>query len=120
MASDFLNFIGDSVLVAHNAPFDMRFLNHEISMIYDGYRVANPHLCTVQLSRKLIPQIENHKLNTVAQHFRVDLVNHHRASHDAHATAKIFINLLEDLQNRGVKDLATAKKFKSEKVNSNR
>jgi DNA polymerase III epsilon subunit family exonuclease len=116
VAADFLNFIGDSVLVAHNAPFDMRFLNHEISRIYDGYKVANPHLCTVQLSRKLVPQIENHKLNTVAQHFRVSLENHHRASHDAHATAHIFINLLEDLQSRGVKDLATAKKFKSEKV----
>jgi DNA polymerase III subunit alpha, Gram-positive type len=116
VVADFLNFIGDSVLVAHNAAFDMRFLNHEISMVYDGYRVANPHLCTVQLSRKLLPHIENHKLNTVAQHFRVDLVNHHRASHDAHATAKIFINLLDDLQSRGVKDLATAKKFKSDFV----
>jgi len=113
IASDFLAFIGDSVLVAHNAPFDIRFLNHEISMIYRGYRVANPHLCTVQLSRKLVPDIENHKLNTVAQHFSVNLENHHRASDDAHATAKIFINLLDDLQTRGVSDLASAKKFKS-------
>ncbi len=112
IASDFLDFIGDSVLVAHNAPFDMRFLNHEISKVYDGYRVANPHLCTVQLSRKLVPNIENHKLNTVAQHFRVNLENHHRASDDAHATARIFINLLEDLQSRGVNDLASAKKIK--------
>lgn len=112
IASDFLDFIGDSVLVAHNAPFDMRFLNHEISKVYDGYRVANPHLCTVQLSRKLVPNIENHKLNTVAQHFRVNLENHHRASDDAHATARIFINLLEDLQSRGVSDLASAKKIK--------
>ena len=69
IADDFLSFIGDAVLVAHNAPFDIRFLNHEIGKIYDGYRVANPHLCTVQLSRRLVPHIENHKLNTVAQHF---------------------------------------------------
>jgi DNA polymerase-3 subunit alpha (Gram-positive type) len=112
IATDFLDFIGDSVLVAHNAPFDMRFLNHEISKVYDGYRVANPHLCTVQLSRKLVPHIENHKLNTVAQYFRISLENHHRASHDAHATAKIFINLLEDLQHRGVSDLETARRLK--------
>lgn len=112
IATDFLDFIGDSVLVAHNAPFDMRFLNHEVSKIYDGYRVANPHLCTVQLSRKLVPNIENHKLNTVAQHFSVSLENHHRASDDAHATARIFINLLDDLQSRGVSDLATARKIK--------
>ncbi|MBX7170328.1 MAG: 3'-5' exoribonuclease [Pyrinomonadaceae bacterium] len=112
IADSFLEFIGDSVLVAHNAPFDIRFLNHEVSKVYGNYRVANPHLCTVQLSRKLVPHIENHKLNTVAQYFSVNLENHHRASHDAHATARIFINLLEDLQSRGISDLATARKIK--------
>lgn len=112
IAVDFLSFIGDAVLVAHNASFDIRFLNHEISKIYDGYKVANPHLCTVQLSRRLVPHIENHKLNTVAEYFRVNLENHHRASHDAHATAKIFVNLLEQLNDLGVSDLAAAKKVK--------
>jgi DNA polymerase III epsilon subunit family exonuclease len=112
IATDFLDFIGDSVLVAHNANFDMRFLNHEIGKIYMDYRVANPSLCTVQLSRKLLPHIENHRLNTVANYYSVSLVNHHRASDDARATAHIFINLLEDLQMRGVYDLATAKKLK--------
>lgn len=112
IASDFLLFIGDAVLVAHNAPFDIRFLNYEISKIYDGYKVANPHLCTVQLSRRLVPHIENHKLNTVAEYFRVNLENHHRASHDAHATAKIFVNLLEQLNELGVSDLAAVRKVK--------
>lgn len=112
IADDFLSFIGDAVLVAHNAPFDIRFLNHEIGKIYDGYKVANPHLCTVQLSRRLVPNIENHKLNTVAEHFCVNLENHHRASHDAHATAKIFVNLLEQLNDLGVSDLASARKVK--------
>ena len=112
IAADFLDFIGDSVLVAHNANFDMRFLNHEIGRIHENFRVANPFLCTVQLSRKLLPHIENHRLNTVANYYSVSLVNHHRASDDARATAHIFINLLEDLQTRGVNDLATAKKLK--------
>jgi DNA polymerase-3 subunit alpha (Gram-positive type) len=112
VASDFLEFIGDSVLVAHNARFDMTFLNHEVSRVYGDYRVSNPHLCTVQLSRRLISNIDNHKLNTVAEYFRISLENHHRASDDALATAKIFINLLEDLQVRGVNDLASARKFK--------
>lgn len=112
IAADFLEFIGDSVLVAHNAHFDLRFLNHEIGRIHENYRVANPSLCTVQLSRKLLPHIENHRLNTVAEYYSVALVNHHRASDDARATAHIFINLLDELQIRGVEDLAAAKKVK--------
>ncbi len=112
VAADFLDFIGDSVLVAHNAHFDMRFLNHEIGRIYTDYRVANPSLCTVRLSRRLLPHVENHRLKTLAEYYSVALVNHHRASDDAHATAHIFINLLEQLHLHGVRDLATAKKFK--------
>lgn len=112
VAADFLDFIGDSVLVAHNAQFDMRFLNHEIGRIHTDYRVANPHLCTVKISRKLLPHIENHRLNTVANYYSISLVNHHRATDDARATAHIFVNLLADMHTLGVKDLATAKKFK--------
>lgn len=112
IAARFLDFIGDSVLVAHNAHFDMRFLNHEIGRIYENYRVGNPSLCTVRLSRRLVPDIENHRLNTLADYYSIALVNHHRASDDARATAYIFINLLEKLNEYGVRDLATAKKFK--------
>lgn len=113
IADEFLEFIGDSVLVAHNASFDMRFLNHEIALIHDDYRVANPYLCTVLLSRKLLPDIQNHRLNTVASHYSVSLENHHRASDDARATAQIFINLLDDLTSRGINDLAAARRFKT-------
>lgn len=115
VAEDFLGFIGDSVLVAHNSGFDMRFLNHEIGRIFEDYRLANPCLCTVQLSRKLLPDIVNHKLKTVAEHYSIDLVNHHRASADALATAHIFINLLSQMQSSGVRDLATVKRFSSRK-----
>ena len=109
---DFLDFIGDSVLVAHNAPFDMRFLNHEIGKIHEDYLVANPHLCTVRLSRRLNKNVQNHRLKTLAEYYRVPLENHHRAGDDAKATAHIFINLLAELENRGVNDLAAVRKFK--------
>ena len=112
IASDFLDFIGDAVLVAHNAPFDMRFLNHEIGRIHTDYRMANPNLCTVQLSRRLLPNIENHRLHTVAEHYSIFIENRHRAADDAYATAKIFVNLLNQLNDLGVKDLETARKFK--------
>lgn len=116
VADDFLAFIGDSVLVAHNAGFDMRFLNHEVGKVYEDYRVGNPSLCTVQLSRKLLPDVENHKLKTLAQYFSVSLVNHHRATDDARATATIFVNLLEDLRSRGIHSLAAARRFSFRKA----
>jgi len=115
VAPDFLSFIGDSVLVAHNSGFDMRFLNFEIGRVFPDYRVANPCLCTVQLSRRLLPDIVNHKLKTVAEHYSIDLVNHHRASADAFATAHIFINLLTRLHSDGVRDLAAVKQFGNRK-----
>ena len=111
IADDFLAFIGDSILVAHNASFDMRFLNHEVGRKYEGYGVGNPSICTVQLSRKLLPDVENHKLKTLAEYFNVELVNHHRANADAHATARIFVNLLGDLETLGLRDLGALRKF---------
>lgn len=115
VAHGFLEFIGDSILVAHNSGFDMRFLNHEIGRVFPEYRLANPCLCTVQLSRKLVPEIVNHKLKTVAEHYAIDLYNHHRAAADAHATAHIFINLLTQLSNDGVTDLASVRKMAARK-----
>ena len=115
VAIDFLEFIGDSVLVAHNSGFDMRFLNHEISLVFPEYRVANPCLCTVQLSRKLVPETVNHKLKTMAEHYKIDLLNHHRASADAYATAHIFVNLLTRLYDGGITDLAGVRKMSNRK-----
>jgi DNA polymerase-3 subunit alpha (Gram-positive type) len=112
IASDFLDFVGDAVLVAHNAMFDMRFLNVEIGRIHLNCRVSNPYLCTVRLARKLIPEIENHKLATVANYYSINLENHHRATDDARATAIIFLKLLDLLEEKGVKDLSTAMKGK--------
>ena len=117
VAHDFLEFIGDSVLVAHNSGFDMRFLNHEIGRVFPDYKLANPCLCTVQLSRKLLPDIRNHKLVTVAEHYSIDLVDHHRASADAYATAHIFVNLLTQMRSDGVSDLTTVRGFSSRKNN---
>ncbi|MGD9629134.1 MAG: PolC-type DNA polymerase III [Pyrinomonadaceae bacterium] len=120
IADDLLRFIGDSVLVAHNSPFDLAFLNHEIARVHAECRIANPDLCTVRLSRQLLPDIENHKLKTVARHYAIDLINHHRASDDAYATAMIFINLLEVLRERGISDLGSARKLGNRKFYARR
>ena len=112
VAPQWLDFVSDSVLVAHNAPFDTSFLNHEISRVYPGHRMVNPHLCTVRLSRRVLPDISNHRLDTIAEHFSIPIVNRHRAGSDALATAEIFLLLLTKLEeDHGVKDLAAARSF---------
>ncbi len=115
VANDLLDFIGDSVLVAHNSGFDMRFLNFEIGRVFPEMRIANPCLCTVQLSRRLVPETDNHKLKTVAEFYNIDLTNHHRASADAFATAHIFLNLLTRLHDGGVTGLGEVRRMSSRK-----
>ena len=112
VAPQWLDFVSDSVLVAHNAPFDTSFLNHEISRVYPGHRMVNPHLCTVRLSRRALPDLSNHRLETIATHFSIPIASRHRAGSDALATAEIFILLLTELEEtHGIKDLAAARNF---------
>ena len=108
-----LEFVGDAVLIAHNAPFDTNFINHEISRVYPGQRMVNPHLCTVTLSRRAIPGLVNYRLETVAENFSISIPERHRAGSDALATAEIFLHLLDRLAASGVKDLAAAHKYES-------
>ena len=112
VAPSWLDFVSDSVLVAHNAGFDTSFLNHEISRVYPGHRMLNPHLCTVRLSRRVLPDLSNHRLDTIASHFSIPIASRHRAGSDALATAEIFLLLLSKLEEEhGVKDLAAARNF---------
>ena len=112
VAPRWLDFVSNSVLVAHNAGFDTSFLNHEISRVYPGHRMLNPHLCTVRLSRRVLPDLSNHRLDTIASHFSISIASRHRAGSDALATAEIFLLLLSKLEEEhGVKDLASARNF---------
>ncbi|MEP6925047.1 MAG: exonuclease domain-containing protein [Pyrinomonadaceae bacterium] len=112
VAPDLLKFIGDSILVAHNAPFDITFLNYEIGRVYRERKLINAHLCTVRLARKLLPNLKNHRLHTVAEHFSIPIYNRHRAAGDALATAHIFVQFLKHLRARGVSDVASIKTLK--------
>jgi len=112
VAPRWLEFVNDAVLVAHNAPFDTTFLNHEISRVYPGHRMVKSHICTVKLSRRTLPGLANYRLDTIANHFSINIFNRHRAGSDALATAQIFIRLLARLNEHGVRDLATARTFR--------
>lgn len=112
VAVDWLEFAGDAVLVAHNSHFDVRVLNYEIGRIFPGRRMINEHLCTVKLSRSCVPGLANYQLHTLAEHFSIPHPNRHRAPADALATAELFIRMLERLDARGVRDVASARRFR--------
>lgn len=115
VAGEWLDFADGAVLVAHDAdefPFDVRLINHELSLIYPRKRMANPHLAAVPLSRRVVPGLVNHRLPTLAEHFSVPLLRRHRAAEDARATAEIFLRLLAVLRENGVNSLGEARKFK--------
>ncbi|MFV0504601.1 MAG: PolC-type DNA polymerase III [Lachnospirales bacterium] len=94
----FIEFIGDSILVAHNANFDIGFINANTKRVLNK-ELENTFIDTVNLSRMLYPNLKNHKLNTVADHLRIVLESHHRAVDDAKATAEIFLKEIEELKN---------------------
>jgi len=111
IADQLINFIGPAIIVAHNAHFDIRFINSEINRVYDK-RLFNPRLCTLQLGRKLFPELPNHKLHTVAHHLAIDIKGRHRARGDALATAQILIRMLDLLEERGLVTLLDVQEFR--------
>ena len=93
---EFHEWVGDSILVAHNATFDIGFLNAGFEKI-GIEKVTNPVIDTLELARFLFPELGNHRLNTLCKHLNVELVQHHRAIYDAEATAYLFWKLIERL-----------------------
>lgn len=92
---DFVKFVGDSILVAHNARFDIGFIQANLKTI--GMEpLENPVLDTLELARLLHPTMKNHRLNTLADKYKVSLENHHRAIDDTIALAGILTGLLND------------------------
>lgn len=85
------------VLVAHNATFDIGFLNAGYAKI-GIEKINNPIIDTLELARFLFPELANHRLNTLCKHLNVELVQHHRAIYDAEATAYMFWKLVERLK----------------------
>lgn len=93
--SAFLEFAGDNVLVAHNAPFDTSFIAKACEDMGREYNYTS--IDTVAISRAILTDIKNCKLDTVAKFLRLGDFNHHRATDDAEMLARIFINLCQRL-----------------------
>ena len=112
----FLEFAGDGALVAHNAGFDVGFI--EQNCRYQGREPHFTYVDTVALARVLLPSLSKYKLNVVAKALNISLENHHRAVDDAGATAEIFLKFVEMLKKDGVTTLKEINRFGDRNVNA--
>ncbi|MEQ8664353.1 MAG: exonuclease domain-containing protein [Rhodospirillales bacterium] len=103
---DFKDWVGDAVLVAHNAAFDMKFL--KLKEEASGVRFDNLVLDTLLLSVFADQDSKNHSLDAMAERMGIDIEGRHTALGDSIATAKVFVRLLEMLEARGVTTLRHA------------
>jgi DNA polymerase-3 subunit epsilon len=111
VAKRIIEMTNDCVIVAHNADFDYRILRTEFRRL--GYDFNQKTLCTVELSKKLLPEQPSHSLGKLVRALGIPMADRHRASGDAMATVKLFKMLLDkDLEKEIIKDFI---KFKIEK-----
>ena len=105
----FIEFIGDAVLVAHNASFDVGFIEQNCKR--QKIEADFTYVDTVALARVLLPALNRFKLDTVAKALNISLENHHRAVDDAGCTAEIFVKFVQMLKERELTTLAKVNEF---------
>lgn len=92
-ADDILSWLDGRIFIAHNAQFDYGFLQKEFAQL--GIRWEVQRLCTVRISRRLVPGLRSYNLGRLAEHFGIGIEQRHRAAGDAEATARIFGMLMQ-------------------------
>ena len=99
----FLEFTKDTILVAHNAKFDISFISHFAKELKLEFKPKV--MDTLVIARELYTSVENHKLGTLAEFLGITLEGAHRAINDTRATAKVFLRMLEDAKKKGINEL---------------
>jgi DNA polymerase III subunit epsilon len=100
VAADVARVIDGAVFVAHNAPFDWRFVGAELGRA--GTTLAGVPLCTVRLARKLVPELRSRSLDSLTHFFDIPVEARHRAWGDAVATAELLRRLFARLEDHEV------------------
>ena len=98
-----LEFIGDSVLVAHNADFDIGFLKYNAKEL--GYTLDNTYLDTLRLAKELFPDYKKYKLGIIAENLGIKVEVAHRALDDVDTTVKVFNVMIDMLKEKGAKKI---------------
>ena len=93
VAGEVHELLKDKVFIAHNVSFDYPFVKHHLQ--FSGYDWDAPKLCTIKLSRKIVPGLERYGLGKLCTQLGIPHSNHHRAGGDALATANLFSYLME-------------------------
>ncbi|MBV8774338.1 MAG: GIY-YIG nuclease family protein [Deltaproteobacteria bacterium] len=100
----FRAFLGDAVMVAHNAQFDHAFLDFEFRRLF-GIGLLNPVLCTLRMARRLLPSIRRRRLDLLAEHFGLSTAGRHRGLGDARLAAELLSIFLEIASQSGLNRL---------------
>ncbi|WP_188456977.1 3'-5' exonuclease [Virgibacillus oceani] len=90
------NYLAHNLVIAHNASFDMSVIRHTL----DRFDLQYPdleYLCTANISKRVWPDLHNHKLNTLADHHHI-MFEHHHALEDARVAAKVFLKAIEEYE----------------------
>ena len=98
-----LEFVGDSVLVAHNADFDIGFLKYNAKQL--GYSLENTYIDTLRLSKDLFPDFKKYKLGIIADNLGIKVEVAHRALDDVDTTVKVFNVMINMLKEKGAKKI---------------
>ena len=106
-----IEFVGDSVLVAHNADFDIGFLKYNAKEL--GLTLDNTYLDTLRLAKELFPEYKKYKLGIIAENLGIKVEVAHRALDDVDTTVKVLKVMLEMLKEKGVKTVNDIDKLTS-------
>ena len=94
---NFRKYVGNTTIIAHNAKFDLKFLNYYLDLL--GLEPINNHICTLEMLKKCKSyKGKNKKLATACEYYNIVNEHAHRANSDTLATAKLFLTIKDDVE----------------------